>query len=115
MDQPLAALPTRSHRKRLAVLASLVVAGLAALSAGLLAQASPPDFSDAEKATIASLSLASLPPLPPDPTNRVADMPAAQALGATLFFDHRLSRDGKVACDTCHKIDRQFQDDLPRA
>ena len=42
-------------------------------------------------------------------------MPAAAALGATLFFDQRLSRNGKVACATCHKIDRQFQDDLPHA
>lgn len=74
-----------------------------------------PQFTAAEKAAIASLSLAGLPPLPPDTTNRVADLPAAQALGATLFFDHRLSGDGKVSCSTCHKIDRQFQDDLPRA
>ena len=58
---------------------------------------------------------AALPPLPADPTNRFADDPAAAALGATLFFDQRLSRDGKVACATCHMIDRQFQDDLPRA
>jgi cytochrome c peroxidase len=74
-----------------------------------------PEFSDRQKAVIASLSLDSLPPLPPDPTNRVADLPAAAALGATLFFDHRLSGKGEVACDTCHKIGRQFQDDLPRA
>ena len=72
-------------------------------------------FRAEEKAVIASLSLASLPPLPPDTTNRFADLPAAAALGATLFFDHRLSRSGEVACATCHKIDRQFQDDLPRA
>ena len=51
--------------------------------------------------------------LPADPTNRFADDPAAAALGATLFFDQRLSANGKVACATCHKIDRQFQDDLP--
>ena len=57
----------------------------------------------------------SLPPLPPDPTNAYADQPAAAAFGATLFFDQRLSRDGEVACATCHMIDRQFQDDLPRA
>jgi cytochrome c peroxidase len=115
MDQRVAAPSTRSHRAKFAVLGGVIVLGAAALWAGLMAPASPPGFSDAEKATIASLSLASLPPLPPDPTNRVADVPAAQALGATLFFDHRLSRDGKVACDTCHKIDRQFQDDLARA
>src|SRR5690242_16794570 len=114
MDQPLPAPSTRSSRTKLAVVVGILLAGTAALWAGLIAHASPPDFSDAEKATIASLSLAKLPPLPPDPTNRVADVPAAQALGATLFFDHRLSGDGKVACDTCHKIDRQFQDDLPR-
>src|SRR3954451_24591236 len=89
----------------------------AALLIGLMAFAGcgEPDFSPEEKAEIASLSLASLPPLPPDPTNRVADSPAPAALGATLFFAHRLSRSGEVACATCHKIDRQFQDDLPRA
>jgi cytochrome c peroxidase len=62
---------------------------------------------------IASLALTALPPLPQDPTNKVADDPAAAALGATLFFDRRLSRDGSVSCSTCHMIDRQFQDDLP--
>jgi cytochrome c peroxidase len=87
--------------------------GLAA--AATLGGCGQPDFSDAEKQVIASLSLASLPPLPADTTNRFADSPAAAALGATLFFDHRLSRDGTIDCATCHKIDRQFQDDLPRA
>ena len=84
-------------------------------TAAIIAGCGEPEFSDAEKAVIASLSLAALPPLPPDTTNRVADSPAAAALGATLFFDHRLSRNGEVACATCHKVDRQFQDDLPRA
>lgn len=83
-------------------------------SALLLPACSGESFSDAEKATIASMSLASLPPLPPDPTNKYADDPAAAALGATLFFDQRMSIDGVVACGTCHLIDRQFQDDLPR-
>lgn len=71
------------------------------------------DFTEAEKATIASLSLAALPPLPADPTNKYADDPAAAAFGATLFFDQRMSPNGVVACGTCHLIDRQFQDDLP--
>lgn len=72
-------------------------------------------FTPAEKATIASMSLAALPPLPPDTTNQFADVPGAAALGATLFFDGGMSRDGTVSCSTCHKIDRHFQDDLPRA
>jgi cytochrome c peroxidase len=61
------------------------------------------------------MSLSALPEPPPDRTNRHAEDPAAAAFGATLFFDQRLSRDGNVACGTCHLIDRQFQDDLPRA
>jgi cytochrome c peroxidase len=40
----------------------------------------------------------------------VADDPAAAALGKALFFDTRLSANGKVACATCHDPARQFQD-----
>ena len=75
----------------------------------------PAEFSDAEKQTIASLALSALPPLPDDPTNKVAKDPAAAALGATLFFDTRMSANAAVSCSTCHLIDRQFQDDLPLA
>ncbi len=59
-----------------------------------------------------SLSLSTLEPLPPDPTNRVADDPRAVHLGERLFFDTRLSADGKVACGTCHQPDRDFQDGI---
>lgn len=75
----------------------------------------PSGFSEAEKKTIASLSLAALPPIPADPTNKAVGNTTAMALGATLFFDLRLSRDGTVACSTCHQIGSQFQDSLPRA
>ena len=86
----------------------------ALLAAALLAGCGPEPLTEAEKAAVASLALDALKPLPPDPTNAHADEPAAAAFGATLFFDTRLSRDGNVSCGTCHKIDRQFQDDLPR-
>ena len=86
-----------------------------AVVTGILSGCGGEEFSDADKATIASLSLASLPAVPADPTNKYADDPAAAALGATLFFEQRMSRDGNVSCATCHLIDRQFQDDLPRA
>lgn len=88
---------------------------LALMVAVVLAGCGKPDFSDAEKKTIASLALSALPPLKPDTTNRFADVPAAAALGSTLFFDRGMSGDGSVSCSTCHKIDRQFQDDLPQA
>jgi len=81
----------------------------------MLAGCGKPQFSDGEKKTIASLALSALPGLKPDTTNRFADVPAAAALGSTLFFDLGMSRDGTVSCSTCHKIDRQFQDDLPQA
>ncbi|QPC92515.1 cytochrome-c peroxidase [Mesorhizobium sp. INR15] len=87
--------------------------GLVAMA--ILAGCGKPEFSDAEKKTIASLALSTLPALKPDTTNRFADVPAAAALGSTLFFDSSMSRDGTVSCSTCHKLDRQFQDGLPQA
>jgi cytochrome c peroxidase len=72
-----------------------------------------PEWSDTDLERIASLSLARLPALQPDPSNHVSDDPAAAELGRALFFDMRLSADGTVACASCHKPDRQFQDDRP--
>ena len=74
-----------------------------------------PRWSPAETKLIASLSLSTLPPLPPDPSNAVGDDPAAAALGRALFFDTRLSGNGKVACASCHLPDKQFQDGTPLA
>jgi len=56
-------------------------------------------------------------PPPPvrDPSNRVSGEPAAIALGATLFHDARLSRDGSRSCASCHQPARGFSDGLPRA
>ncbi|RUW74313.1 cytochrome c peroxidase [Mesorhizobium sp. M4B.F.Ca.ET.049.02.1.2] len=93
----------------------LVLPLVALVAMALLAGCGKPQFSDAEKKVIASLALNTLPPLKPDTTNRFAEVPAAAALGSTLFFDQGMSRDGNVSCSPCHKIDRQFQDDLPQA
>jgi len=49
-----------------------------------------------------------------DPSNRVSGHPDAIAFGATLFADPRLSRDGTLACATCHQPERAFADGLPR-
>ena len=67
-------------------------------------------WSAAQLDELRSLSLTALDPVPADPTNRVADDPRAARLGERLFFDTRLSSDGKVACGTCHQPDRDFQD-----
>jgi len=97
--------------RRLAGVASL----LAFAALVLLGGCGEPQFSDAERKKIASLALNTLPSLKTDTTNQYADLPAAAALGSTLFFDTGMSHDGTVSCSTCHKIDRQFQDDLPQA
>ncbi len=75
--------------------------------------ANPDELTPAERAQLAELS--PRPALPPDPTNRVADSPAAAALGKALFFDPELSGPllidgehgeagdrGRVSCHTCH-------------
>ena len=89
---------------------------LALAGAGAVHWNAPPPapWSDAEREAIQSLSLAALPPLPSDPSNAVADDPAAQRLGHRLFFDARLSANGAVSCANCHQPDRRFTDGLPQ-
>lgn len=52
---------------------------------------------------------------PADPTNLVADSPEAAELGQRLFFETRLSANGKVSCATCHDPQRAFTDGRQRA
>jgi cytochrome c peroxidase len=88
----------------------------AALAVAAYATASTSDrWTRAETATLKTLWIGSLEAPPSDPTNRVADDPRAAAFGKQLFFDTRLSSNGKVACATCHLPDRQFQDGTPLA
>lgn len=72
-------------------------------------------WSPNERAMLRSLTLSSLAPLAPDPSNRVADNPRAATLGHALFFDTRLSGNGKVSCATCHVPTADFQDGTPLA
>ena len=66
-------------------------------------------FSPEEWEIVMSLSpLPSRPP--PNPTNHVADDPAAAKLGQMLFFDFRFSKEGTIACSTCHSPFYAFAD-----
>lgn len=86
------------------------VVALAAAVAGWSWLGETPGWSPTETKLITSLSLSTLPKLPSDPSNAVGDDSAAATLGQALFFDTRLSGNGKVACASCHLPDRQFQD-----
>lgn len=66
-------------------------------------------FTEREWAVIQRLSPLPATP-PPNPTNRVADNPDAAKLGQMFFFDERFSRDGTVACATCHSPFHGFAD-----
>src|SRR5688500_1503339 len=47
-----------------------------------------------------------------DPSNRVSGKHEAVELGERLFFDKRLSANGKFACVTCHEPERNWTDNL---
>jgi cytochrome c peroxidase len=72
------------------------------------------DFSPGERERIVAHG-----PWPPpavlDPSNRVDGRRAAIEFGALLFFDPRLSADGRFSCASCHLPPRAFQDGLPVA
>ena len=72
-------------------------------------------WSAEERDAMSKLSLASLGPLPKDPSNRVADDTMAARFGRALFFDTKLSANGKVSCGTCHLPERDFQDGVALA
>ena len=80
---------------------------------GLTVSARAPRWTQQERETLRSLTLSSLEPLAADPTNKYGDDPRAAKLGRELFFDTRLSGNGKVSCASCHAPDRDFQDGKP--
>ncbi len=76
---------------------------------------SVPDAMDGftESEIRAILTLSPLPAVPADRTNAVADDPRAARLGQFLFYDTRLSRDGRVSCASCHRPELNWTDGEP--
>src|SRR3954451_3860693 len=110
---------SRRAHMRFAITAATLAAAIAttfgASFGASLRSAHRGGWTDAERAMLKSLSLASLEPLAPDPSNRFSDDTSAARLGQRLFFDTRLSGNGKVSCATCHIASRDFQDGAPLA
>ncbi|MDR7268609.1 cytochrome c peroxidase [Pelomonas saccharophila] len=84
-----------------------------ALAALLPLAAAASGWTEAERTTLASLHIGKLPATPADASNAVEASPEAAALGKRLFFDTRLSANGRVACASCHAPERGFQDGRP--
>ena len=68
-----------------------------------------------QREMLRSLSISTLEPLGADASNAHSEDTRAAALGRELFFDTRLSGNGKVACATCHLPAQDFQDGKPLA
>src|SRR5690348_3469900 len=95
------------------VVLGLLGTTLISAAAALGVSQRPPRWTAQERTLLESLSLTSLEPLAPDPSNKFGDDPRAAALGEALFFDTRLSGNGKVSCATCHAPGKDFQDGTP--
>ncbi|MCW8193431.1 cytochrome-c peroxidase [Proteobacteria bacterium 005FR1] len=74
----------------------------------------PAPWSADELALLRSMTLDNIPPPPASPSNRVADNPRAAALGHRLFFDSRLSANGKISCASCHRPENHFSESQTR-
>lgn len=92
---------------KLALVLSLV------LSVALACSRAP--FDAEELALLESLQLRPGGALAESRGNPYAEDPEAAELGRQLFFDPRLSANGKVACATCHAPERSFTDGRRRA
>lgn len=66
------------------------------------------EFGEAERQLIISLKGASA--APADTTNGVLGNPFAISLGRALFFEPRLSSNGRISCSTCHDPRRSWAD-----
>ncbi|NQU50522.1 MAG: cytochrome-c peroxidase [Planctomycetes bacterium] len=76
----------------------------------LVAAAAPAQVELTAKEKGLALTLSPLPALPASPSNRYADNADAARFGQRLFFDPRLSKNGEIACFTCHQPDLGWSD-----
>ena len=100
-------------KTKLFILLAPLVTVIAAIV--LLPQQNSAPWSEQELVTLQSLWIKQLPPLPSDPSNRLTNDDQAAKFGQQLFFDSRFSKNGQVACATCHQPERKFTDGLALA
>ncbi len=105
----------RCIASQVACAAASVVTAMLLPWAGQAAEHLPvkPTFSESEIASILSHG-PWVAPVPNDRSNRVSGNREAIELGTHLFFDQRLSGNGRISCSTCHVPERNWTDNLPR-
>ena len=96
--------------RRNTFLAFILIAILTLVACAAYGATAGKRWSAEEVEELRGLWIGSLEPVPADPTNRWADDSAAAAFGHELFFDAKLSSNGRVSCATCHAPERDFQD-----
>ena len=103
-----------SRRRFLAALAVGLLLGCLAQVTNASTESKAHQWSEAESQLLTTFLITETQP-PRDMSNRVSNNPAAITLGHRLFFDQRLSGNGKVSCATCHQPDKFFSDGLATA
>ncbi len=103
------AIDARFKRARIVAALGGLAAIIAAPTAACADSGALLDFSDAERRALSAHGPWP-PPLVADPSNRVSGNREAAALGQRLFFDGRLSANGRVACVSCHMPPALFSD-----
>ncbi len=100
----------RSIVRRWLLLGAIIALALEAARLRMAAPTPPAELTPVQVRLVLSMSPVLAPP--PDPTNRLADSPAAAAFGEAVFFDAGFSADGTVSCATCHVPALAFSDGL---
>ena len=76
---------------------------------------SPYYFDDKDRRFLKSLSLANVPNVDLASFGLRVDQNAAAKLGKKIFFDTRLSANGRISCASCHQPEMYFTDGLAQA
>ena len=99
------------NRRVIGFVAAAATLAVSALAAQDLKQAPLRDrWSAQEVTTLASMRLKEAGERPADASNAYEQRTEAASFGRTLFNDTRLSKNGQVACVSCHAANNQFED-----
>jgi len=93
--------------------AALLIAGSQAVLGHAAASLAPDGWTAHEITLMKTLHISALADKEPDPSNAYEARQDAAALGKKLFFDQRLSANGRISCASCHSPEQQFQDGRP--